>query len=182
VKKAGVLTAAALMVLPLLSACSVLGGITTAELLSSAAGPVASAALGRASGQASNTVHHGDPPVKALCIEFNRSAPLPDLVPALQAELRSQRVASRVYEADTQTPGCEVWLRYAASIEWGKPPLSDNYRPYLSSASLSLRRADGTVMATSDYRLDPETGMSRWADTRRKLASTVHALITGFED
>jgi len=182
VKKVGVIAAVALVLLPLLSACSVLSGITAADLLGSAAGPVARAALGRAPGQASNTVHHGDPPVKALCIEFNRSAPLPDLVPALQAELRSQRVASRVYEADTQTPGCEVWLRYAVSIEWGKPPLSDNYRPYLSQATLSLRRADGTVMATSDYRLDPDLGMSRWADTRHKLAGTVRALITGFED
>ncbi|WP_077034548.1 hypothetical protein [Pelomonas sp. KK5] len=171
-----------LMPLLLLSACSVIGSITTAELLGSAAGPLTSAALGRAPGQASNTVHHGDAPVKAVCIEFNRSAPLADLVPALQAELRSQQVSSRVYEAGTELQGCPVWLRYAASIEWGKPPFSDNYRPYLSAATLSLRRADGVVMATSDYRLDEEMGVSRWADTRRKLSRTVYALLTGFEN
>ena len=170
----------------LLSGCAAVGSLAGLAgglgLASSAAAPLSSAALARAPGQASNTVHHGDAPVRAVCIELNRNVPLADLVPALQAELREQRVTSRVYEAGTELLGCEVWLRYAASVAWAQPPFSERYRPYLSAASLSLRKADGTVMASSDYQLDEDMGLSRWADTRHKLARTVYALVTGFEN
>ena len=74
---------------------------------------------------------------------------------------------------------CVYWLRYVGSIAWGVPPLGQGHRPYLSSAALSLHRADGQLMATSAYAGDDS--LARWASTRKKIAPVVKALITGFE-
>lgn len=170
-------TAVLLLAATQLSACSTLASLPSLALVKVSTG----AALEALPGRASNTVHHGDAPISSVCIEFNRNAQLADLVPALQAELREQRVASRVYEAGTDLQTCPVWLRYAATIEWDIPPLATRHRAYLSGAALSLQRADGRLMASSHYRLDEELGISKWADTRRKLARVVKAVITGFE-
>ncbi len=126
-----------------------------------------------------NTVHHGDAPVKAVCVEYNREMPLDELVPALQAELKTQGVDSRVYDAGTAPRACSYWLRYAGSIAWGIPPLGQEHRSYLSAAALSLHRADGRLMASSAYVGDSTA--TRWASTRKKIAPVVKALITGFE-
>jgi hypothetical protein len=167
--------------LPLsLGACSVFSPMPAWELVK-ATGSAGSAALAYGPSEASQTVHHGDAPVSSLCIEYNRDAPAADLVPALQAELREHRVESRVYEAGTLPPRCEVWLRYVAAIQWGTPPLASGYRAYLSSAALSLHRANGRLMASSSYELDDRFGIGKWASTRSKLAPVVKALITGFE-
>jgi hypothetical protein len=162
-----------------LAACSVFSPAPAWELVK-AAGSAGSAALAYGPSEASQTVHHGEAPVSSLCIEYNRDAQAADLVPALQAELRELRVDSRVYEAGIMPPRCEVWLRYAASIQWGTPPLSSAYKSYLSAASLSLHRANGRLMASSSYELDERLGIGRWASTRSKLAPVVKALITGF--
>ncbi|MBV8035908.1 cell division protein FtsI [Roseateles sp.] len=127
----------------------------------------------------SNTVHHGDAPVKDVCVEYNRDMPLDELVPALQAELRSQGVQSRVYDVGAGQRDCAHWLRYVGSIEWGIPPLGQEHRAYLSAAALSLHRADGRLLSSSAYVGD--SGMGRWASTRKKIAPVVKALITGFE-
>ncbi|UXH79210.1 cell division protein FtsI [Roseateles amylovorans] len=173
------------LVLPLMAAllggCSVLSPLPAWELVK-ATGTATSAAIATAApAKASHTVHHGDAPVRDLCIEYNRNAPLEDLVPALQAELRGQGVESRVYEPGTGLQQCGVWLRYVATIEWGVPPMASGYRPNLSAAALSLHRADGTLMATSSYQIDQNLGLARWAPTRHKIAPVVKALITGFE-
>lgn len=126
-----------------------------------------------------HTMHHGDAPVKDVCVEYNRDLPLDELVPALQAELKSQGVDSRVYDVGSGLRNCSYWLRYAGSMEWGVPPLGQDQRAYLSSAALSLRRADGRLMSTSSYAA--ESGQGRWASTRAKIAPVVKALITGFE-
>lgn len=164
-----------------LGGCSVLSPLPAWELVK-ATGTATSAALASTAPiKASNTVHHGDAPVRDVCIEFNRNAPLEDLVPAMQAELRGQGVDSRVYEPGDGLRHCGVWLRYVATIEWGVPPLGSGYRPNLSAAALSLHRADGTLMATSSYQVDQNMGLGRWNSTRNKIAPVVKALITGFE-
>jgi len=107
---------------------------------------------------------------------------LPDLVPALQAELRGIGVASRVYEAGAGADDCEVWLRYAATVDWETPPFGEVARPYLSAASMSLQRSGGALLASSGYSVDDAGfGASKWATTRTKLAPVVRALIQGFE-
>lgn len=126
-----------------------------------------------------NTVHHGDAPMKAVCVEYNRDLPLDELVPALQAELKTQGVDSRVYDVGSGQRSCSYWLRYAGSMEWGIPPLGRDHRAYLSSAALSLHRADGQLVSTSSYA--SPSGQGRWASTRAKIGPVVKALITGFE-
>ena len=164
-----------------LAGCSLLSPAPTWELVK-ATGSATSLAIGRSPSHATNTVHFGDAPVKRLCIEFNRNAPLPDLVPALQAELRGIGVASRVYEAGAGADDCEVWLRYAATVDWDTPPFGDAARPYLSAASMSLQRSGGALLASSGYSVDDAGfGASKWATTRTKLAPVVRALIQGFE-
>ncbi|WP_423597727.1 cell division protein FtsI [Roseateles sp. MS654] len=164
----------------MLSACSVLSPVPAWELVKGAGMATSTALASAAPARASNTVHHGDAPVRAVCIEFNRNAPLEDLVPAMQAELKEQGVDSRVYEPGTGLQQCGVWLRYVATIEWGVPPMSGGYRANLSAASLSLHRADGTLLSSSSYLADENFGMARWAGTRNKIAPVVKALVTGF--
>lgn len=167
--------------LPLLAAALGLAGCTTLA-------PMAAWELLKVGGSAAmaaqpprpvNTVHHGDAPVKDVCVEYNRDLPLDELVPALQAELKAQGVQSRVYDVGAGPRGCGYWLRYVGSIEWGIPPLGEQHRAYLSTAALSLHRADGQLMASSAYVGDAT--LARWASTRKKIAPVVKALITGFE-
>lgn len=166
----------------LLGGCSLLSPLPAWELIKAGGTAAHSAVATSRPAHASNTVHHGDAPVRDVCIEFNPNAPLEDLVPALQAELRSQGVDSRVYEAGAGQQQCTVWLRYAATIEWGIPPMGSSYRPNLSAAAVSLHRADGRLMSTSSYlQQDQNFGLGRWASTRHKVAPVVKALITGFE-
>ena len=101
---------------------------------------------------------------------------------AVAGGLRQRRVASRVYELGMDGPDCRVWLRYVASVEWGQPPMSGAYRPYLSAAALSLHHVDGRLMSSSAYRLEEGLGLGRWSSTRDKLAPVVQALLTGFEN
>lgn len=164
-----------------LAGCSVFSPVPAWELIK-ATGSVGSSALAYGSSSASNTIHHGDAAVTALCIEYNRDAPTPDLIPALQAELRELRINSRVYEPNTIQQDCKVWLRYVAAIQYGTPPMASSYKAYISAVSLSLHRADGRLMASSSYELDDNWGRGRWASTRSKLAPVVKALITGFEN
>lgn len=170
---------AASLCLPL-GACSIFSPLPAWELLK-ATGSATSAAISYAPARASHTVHHGDAPVDRLCIEFNRDAQAPELVPALQAELKAQRVHSRVYEAGTAPHLCAHWLRYTVAIQWEQPPLGSSYKPFVSALSLSLHRANGELMSSSSYLLDAEFGLSKWASTRAKLAPVVKALLTGFE-
>lgn len=165
--------------LALLSGCGAMAPLQAWGLIK-AADTAGTTAMAYAPGKAVNTVHHGEPVMSSLCIEYNRMTPLEDLVPALQLELREQGVASRVYESGSGQQECRYWLRYAVTIEWGTPPLSSGYRAYLSSAALSLHHANGSLMASSAYAVDSDYGTSKWSTTRRKLAPVVKAVITGF--
>jgi hypothetical protein len=160
--------------------CAVVSSAPSWELLK-ASGTATAFALAYAPSGAKNVVHHGDAPITEVCIEYNPTAQLPDLVPSLQAALRDQGVRSRVYEAGTGAKECGFWLRYVAAIEWDLPPLSSSYRAYLSSATLGLLKANGAVLASGSYEMDGTFGLGKWASTRRKVAPVVRALITGFE-
>lgn len=181
VRPAALVALIALIALTGLGGCSALSPLPAWELLKGAGTATSTALATAAPAKASNTVHHGDAPVRTLCIEFNRNAPLEDLVPAMQAELKGQGVESRVYEPGTGLQQCGVWLRYVATIEWGVPPMASGYRANLSAASLSLHRADGTLLSTSSYVAEENFGLARWAGTRNKIAPVVKALITGFQ-
>jgi len=158
-----------------LTGCTALGPMATWEALKWGGSTV----MAHQDAKPVNTVHHGDAPIKDVCVEYNREMPLDELVPALQAELKSQGVQSRVYDAGAGPRACTYWLRYVGSVEWGTPPLSQEQRPYLSAAALSLHNADGRLLSSSAY--VSETSGARWASTRKKIAPVVKALITGFE-
>jgi hypothetical protein len=130
--------------------------------------------------KSANTVHFGAATPKAVCIEFNPAAPAPDLLPALQAELRGHGIASRVLAASGPEAGCQVWLRYIAIIQWDMPRGSEVHRPYLSELSLSLQDDAGALMSMSRYRTDQWFSPQKWAPTREKVAPVVRSLITGF--
>ena len=161
--------------------CSIFSPLPLWELTKATGGAV-STALSVGPGKASDTVYHEHAPFRALCIELNPTAPLAELVPALQAELRQHGIGSRVYERDATLDACSVWLRYSAQVEWEVPPFGDRYRAYVANAALTLVAADGRVLSTSRYELDPAFGLGKWSSTRAKLAPVVTALVTGFEN
>jgi hypothetical protein len=147
-----------LMLLPLsglggLSGCSVFSPAPLWEL-AKAGGSLASSALSAAQpSTAVNTVRHPHALPRQVCIEFNRDSQSADMVPALQAELLSRGVPSRVYDAGSVVPDCTHWLRYQARIDWGVPPLGNSFQ------------------------LEGLFSMGRWADSRAKLQPAVQALL-----
>jgi hypothetical protein len=166
--------------------CSIISPVPLWELAKSA-GAVASAAIPYGSSEASNTVYHLHPAVQNLCIEFNPESAVPDVVPALQLELRKHQIESRVYDTSPLTAGalleqCRVWLKYRAYIAWDIPPMGDNYKSYVNTASLTLQTSTGVVLSSSNYELGTGFGVGKWASTQSKLAPVVTALITGFQN
>jgi hypothetical protein len=166
--------------------CSIVSPVPLWELAKSA-GMVASAAIPYSSSEASNTVYHLHPTFQNLCIEFNPESAVPDVIPALQIELRKHQIESRVYDTTPLTAGalieeCRVWLKYRAYIAWDIPPMSDGYRSYVNTASLTLQTANGVVLSTSNYELGTGFGAGKWASTQSKLAPVVTALVTGFQN
>jgi hypothetical protein len=150
--------------------------------LAKATGAAASSAIAYAPGRATNTVYHLHPAFNDVCIEVNPETQLHDVIPALQIELKRHRIDSRVFETGTPMDQCPVWLTYVAYVHWGVPPMSENFRSYMSTAQLTLRARDGTVLSSSAYELDPTFLRGRWASTRSKLEPVVTALVTGFEN
>jgi hypothetical protein len=168
--------------------CSIFSPVPLWEL-AKGAGQAVSLAMPYTGTQASNTVYHLHPAFDAVCIEFNPDAAVPDVLPALQMELRRHQIESRVYDYGPLTAGvladqCPVWLRYDAYVEWDIPPLSSTWRAYVRTADLTLRRADGQVLSSSQYELAGGIGMGmgKWASTQSKLAPVVTALITGMQN
>lgn len=177
------LCAAALATAVGLTGCSVFSPLPTIELIKASAS-AATVAIGQGPNKASNTVFQGNALPRRVCIEYNRSLAMPDFVPALMAELKMHEVSSRVFDVGVR-PGddeCPAWLHYQGLQQWDKPPLSDQMRPYLAQASLSLHDAGGRLMSASSYQSeDAVMGLGKWGSTRNKLAPVVTALLTGFE-
>jgi hypothetical protein len=111
----------------------------------------------------------------SVCIEWNPQVPIEDLVPAVQTELKRLKVDSRVYDVGMAPSSCPAMLQYVARVAWGKPVLGDDYAPYITSLSLSLRR-NGSVLASSSYQID-DLGYDRWKATRKKVAPLVDRLF-----
>ena len=183
VRARAVVRAFALGIAMPLTGCSLLSPMPSIELAKATAG-MATMAIGQGPARATQTVFHDAALPERVCIEYNRSLALPEFVPALIAELRDHEVQARVFEAGVR-PGdeaCPAWVHYQGLQQWDKPPLSDQIRPYLAQATLSLHDAGGRLMAASSYRSDDASlGMGKWASTRNKLAPVVRALLTGFE-
>ncbi|OWQ88253.1 hypothetical protein CDN98_09020 [Roseateles terrae] len=141
-------------------------------------------AIGQGPNKASNTVFQGNAVPTRVCIEYNRSLAMADFVPALMAELKAHDVSARVFDVGVR-PGddeCPAWLHYQGLQQWDKPPLSDQMRPYLAQATLSLHDAGGRLMSASSYQSEEAVmGLGKWGSTRNKLAPVVTALLTGFQ-
>jgi len=166
-----------------LGGCSLFSPLPTIELIKASAS-AATVAIGQGPSKASDTVFQGAAVPRRVCIEYNRSMQMPDFVPALMAELKAHAVASRVFDVGVR-PGddeCPAWLHYQGLQQWDRPPLSDQMRPFLSQATLSLHDAGGRLMAASSYQSEEAVlGLGKWGSTRDKLAPVVKALLTGFE-
>lgn len=162
-------------------ACSIITPMPALELLK-ATGGAASVAILSQPGEASNTVYHAHAPVQQLCIAFNPQTQMADVVPALQLALRKQGIESRVYDGMASTDKCPTWLHYSAFIDWDIPPLGNQYRAYISTASLTLQSANGQVLSSSHYALEPTFGKSKWASTQDKLSPVVTALLGGLSN
>jgi len=160
--------------------CALVSPVPLFEL-TKATGAAIAVAIPYGSTHASDTVHHGHAPFDTLCIELNPETHSREFLPALQAELKQQRVESRLYEG-TLPAGCKVSLKYSAYIDWGIPPLGTEYQSYLASMTLVLRGDDGTVLSSSAYETDTALGWGKWSSTRAKLSPVVTALLTGFQD
>ena len=161
--------------------CAVVSPAPTWELFKAAGGLVHTAvALGPT--KASHTIYHLHATFRDVCIEYNPQTQVSDVVPTLQAELRSHGVESRVFERFTTPAQCDIWLRYTAEVDWGIPPFGDRYKPFVNAAALTLQKTNGAVLSSSQYQLDTTLGMGKWAPTRDKLSPVVTALITGFQN
>lgn len=159
------------------SGCSIMSPIPLWEL-AKAAGGGAVVGMQGAAGEASNTVYHPHAPFSSVCIAYNPGAQTADVLPALQRALRTHAIESRVYEEGSPA-SCPVWLRYSTQMEWDKAPLTERFQSYVSEASLTLQSAQGRVLSSSHYAVDPVFGTSKWATTFDKLAPVVSALVTG---
>lgn len=163
-----------------LSGCSILTPEPVWELAKATAS-VASLAVSAAPSKSTNTVRHFNGSVASLCIRFNPETQVADMLPALQAELLKHSVESRVYDTTMPAETCGIWLKYMAQIDYDMPPFSDQYKPFVRAATLSLRTAQGQVLSTSQYELDGGFSQGKWTSTREKMSPVITALLTGAE-
>lgn len=161
-----------------LSACTVISPQPLLELVK-ATGAVASSAIALGPSEASYVVHHGAKGIRMVCIEYNPDSQAPDILPAIQNELKTHQIDSRIYEPGTRLGLCQVWLKYTASIEWDTPLLGSEYKAYLTTAMLTLQADGGDILASSGYELGRDFQSGKWATTQSKIHPVIHALITG---
>jgi hypothetical protein len=161
-----------------LSACSVFTPLPLLELVK-ATGIAASTVITVGPSKATDTVYHLPPSFNKVCIELNPQSQSVEILPALQSELRSHQIESRIYQPGS-IRDCAVRLNYEAYIEWDIPPFTNDYKTYLTSATLTLRNETGQILSRSSYTLDPVYGMGKWSPIRSKIAPVVTAVVTGF--
>lgn len=159
-----------------LSGCSLFSYSPSLELIK-ATGTAASFVVAGVPVKAIDTVRHGAMRIDSVCIAFNPGVALQGFLPALQTSLQRQRVDSRVFESDTPTPLCSVWLHYAASVEWGTPPWGNSMRPYVARATLTLKNPQGLVLSSSNFEPGGVIEMGKWAATSDKVDAVVTALL-----
>jgi len=164
----------------LLAGCSALSVNPVFEV-AKITGAVVASTIATGPSSARNSVYHEHAAISALCVEYNPRAPDPDFAPALQQELKLHEIDSRVYEPAGLPASCGFRLSYTAAIEWDVPPMGAGYKPYIREATLTLRDAHGSVLASSAYGLDSTFQMGKWATSRSKIAPMVTQLVTGFD-
>ena len=162
-----------------LPACSIVTPVPAWEL-AKVMGAASTAALQVGPNRATDTVLHPHVATRHWCIELNRATQVSDIVPALQRELQTHGIESRVYEVGQTPPDCPSLLQYTAWLRWEQPMWSSEFQTYLSSATLTLRGVDGAVLATTTYEVN-SLGIGKWASTQRKMAPLVLALLTGLD-
>lgn len=150
--------------------------------LTKAGAAVASSSATFVAPSASNTLYKLRTPLDNVCIEFNPQTQVPDLVPALQAELQKHGIDSKVYDTAPAARLCNTWLEYTAHFEWGRPPFSGDFRPYVTSVQLALRSKDGELISSSQFQLGTFLSQGQWTSTRTKVSPVVTALVTGYQD
>lgn len=127
-------------------------------------------------GAAQNAIAHQHQRIDNVCIQFNPAVGLIDFVPAVQRELRDNRVDSRLYQPGMQPQDCEAILYYSAFLDWDRRTLGDGYSAYLTFASMTLRTGDGRVLASANYE-SGALGFDKWSSTRTKISGAVRALL-----
>lgn len=123
-----------------------------------------------------NPVVFDHAPIKEICIEWNGAVALSDFVPSLQGELQRHGVPSRVYDAGTQPGNCPMTLVYSGFVKWDMKSFSDAYMPYLTYATVTLRK-DGRIVGSASYRVGT-IAQDKWSSTGSKLGPVVDALLT----
>jgi hypothetical protein len=129
---------------------------------------------------ARNPVVHDHARINNVCIQFNPSVALTDLVPAVQGEFRDNSVTSRLYEEGMQPADCQAMLYYTAFLDWDQRALSDEYVAYLAFANFTLRGNNGQVLASANYE-SSRMGLDKWSSTRTKISAVVKALLASNE-
>lgn len=122
-----------------------------------------------------NPIVFAHAPIKEICIEWNGAVALSDFVPSLQSELQRHGVPSRVYDAGTQPGSCPMTLAYAAFVKWDMKTFSNAYAPYLTFASVTLRK-EGRVVGSASYKMGA-MAQDKWSSTGSKLGPVVDALL-----
>ena len=163
------------------SACSVLDISPTFELIK-ATGTTASYAFSTSAVGAKDTVTHGEADLREVCILYNPHVQSADVLPAIQQSLQKRKLDSRVLDSESIPNLCATWLDYAADVEWGVPPFSDDLQAYVSRASLTLRAADGRVLSTSTYAVEGALQRGKWASTYAKVDAIVQAIVPKSKD
>lgn len=161
-----------------LSGCSLLSPVPLWELAKASGTAVNSAVANGGPSSATNTVVHDHPPIQYVCIEYNPASQVADIVPAIQAELKTHHIESRVFDVSVVRYSCDIWLRYNAYQEWDIPPLGGEYNKYVSAATVSLFTDGGQLIASSSYEKPGAFGVGKWASTRSKIAPVITAITS----
>jgi hypothetical protein len=169
----------AMLLLPVLSGCSVFTPLPAWELTKGAAAAV-NAAIGLGPGSAVNTIYHDHAPARQVCIEYNPDCQVPDMIPALLGEFRSRQISARIYESSANIQACPYWVRYSAYTAWDEKMFGKGYAAYVSSITLTMFDANGRVLSGGAYVSDRSVfGAGKWASVQTKLAPVVDALVAG---
>lgn len=108
-------------------------------------------------------------PFKKICIEWNESVTVPDMLTVIESALRRRRIDTQVYGPGTVPTGC-VTLVYTATRAW------EQDFSYLNYASMALRQGS-TTLGKVVY--EPRMlGFDRWASTEAKLIFLLDELIS----
>jgi len=163
------------LIIVFLSAASLSGCFSTVMDAASLVGTGVNAVGSMLPSKPNNSLVFDHDKIKEVCIELNRSVAISDFVPSLQAELQQRGVLSRVYETGTQPTNCPLTIGYSAFIQWDVKAFSSNYSPYMTFASLTLRK-EGRVVGSAQYRIG-SFGQDKWGSTSSKLSPLVKALV-----